>query len=310
VNLPLNLLNTLPDERAQMEAAEQVLYRLQCLDLGTHQAEYLNAWQHFYADNQHYLFPDDRAATEYTPPRLEDVSALSYERTAHAVKQTRQDVLQGNKERLGRELATATQPTTYRQKLAHTCHATATLLAAYADVFADLTAATYTPCLPPIFSSRPERRVDEPATVGAALGLVDFLAYACAEYKTSQSTDLTTAPPPATPAIPNPAAELFAPLLLNYTLAELTALLRELELLDPTTGRPTPAASPGTWVGVIYALLEADCPRLKYRKAAAQRAFVNVFGAVVSESAIHTGLGKRGSESELFRNRALALLNR
>lgn len=111
--------------------------------------------------------------------------------------------------------------------------------------------------------------------------------------------------PHETPA-PNP----FAKLLLNYTLAELTALLGELGLLDKETGQASPAASPGAWVGVIYALLEAERPRLAGSKAAARRGFVKSFGAVVSESAVHTGLGKRGSEAETFKNRALDILNR
>lgn len=189
MNPSLELSNALPNEQAQVEEAEQLLNRLQYLDLDAYQAEYLNAWQAFYNNHRYYLFPDDRAAQEYEPLRSEDVSTLSYRRTAEAVKQTRQDVLQGNKERLDSMLFTATSPITHRHKLAHECYNTAERLKRYeADVFTDLTAATYTPCLPPIYSSWPERRVDEPATVGAALGLLDFLAYVCAEYKTSQSS--------------------------------------------------------------------------------------------------------------------------
>ena len=171
------------------------------MDLDAYQVEYLNAWQRFYADHRHYLFPDDRAAPEYASPRWEDVSTLSYERTTEAVKQTRQDVLQSNKERLDSVLFTATSPTTRQHKLAHECHDTAARLNQYeADVFADLTAAIYAPCLPaPGF--QPERRVDDPATVGAALGLLDFLAYVCAEYKTNYLPP-TPEPPAATPDAP------------------------------------------------------------------------------------------------------------
>jgi hypothetical protein len=118
----------------------------------------------------------------------------------------------------------------------------------------------------------------------------------------SQATPITVAPgPPIGP---------FTPLLLNYTVAELAELLADLGLLDTATGRATPAASPGTWVGVIYALFEAKQPRLKNKKAAAQRAFVHVFGAVVSERAVQTGLGKRDSEAERFYTSALTLLNK
>jgi hypothetical protein len=249
VNLSLELLNALPDEQAQVEAAEQVLHRLQCLDLDAYQAEYLNAWQRFYTDHRHYLFPDDRAAPEDRLPRSEDVSALSYERTAHDVKQTRQDVLQSNKEQLDGVLSTATGSTTRRNKLAHKCNTTAALLAAYADVFADLTAATYIPCLP-ASGFRPERRVDEPATVGAALGLLDFLIYAYAEYKTSQLP--TTVPPAATPNKPE------QPLVATQPWADIEALAEKIGLRY--RGRFTTASNKtaAAGAGLIDALREAD----------------------------------------------------
>ncbi len=115
-------------------------------------------------------------------------------------------------------------------------------------------------------------------------------------------------PPASSPAPEAPASAPFTPLLLNYTLAELTALLEKLGLFDTATGRPTPAASPGAWVGVIHGLLEEPRPRLKGSKAAIWRAFSSTFGAVGSERAVQNGLGTRGSTAEQFKDRTLALL--
>jgi hypothetical protein len=129
----------------------------------------------------------------------------------------------------------------------------------------------------------------EPSTCGADLG-----------QPASQATPTTAAPGPPTGP--------FAPLLLNYTVAELTELLAELGLLDTATGRATPAASPGAWVGVVHGLLSAPRPRLRSKLAAIGRALVDVFGAKVSESALQAGVSKRGSESERVRDRTLALL--
>lgn len=102
----------------------------------------------------------------------------------------------------------------------------------------------------------------------------------------------------------------FDSLLLNYTLPELTALLIGLGLLSATTERATPAASPGAWVGVIHALLDEKRPRLKGSKAKIQNAFRVTFQAVVGERSVQNGLGKRGSDAEQFKDRALALLNK
>ncbi|RIY12355.1 hypothetical protein D0T11_04910 [Hymenobacter rubripertinctus] len=112
----------------------------------------------------------------------------------------------------------------------------------------------------------------------------------------------------ATPAPNPPPACPFAPLLLNYSLAELTALLKELGLIDPNTGKATPAASPGAWIGVVYGLMEAAPPRLRNNKRAARQALVEIFGAVVSESALNKGLGKNRSEAERFRDTTLKIL--
>ena len=116
--------------------------------------------------------------------------------------------------------------------------------------------------------------------------------------------------PVAQPETGTPAGP-FTKLLLNYTLPELTALLSELGLLDKLTGKATPAASPGAWVGIIHALLDAKRPRLKggSNKAAIWRAFRDAFSAVGSDRSVQNGLGTRGSEAEQFRDRALALLN-
>ncbi|GAB3231259.1 hypothetical protein GCM10027346_17560 [Hymenobacter seoulensis] len=102
----------------------------------------------------------------------------------------------------------------------------------------------------------------------------------------------------------------FDALLFNYSLANLTALLKELGLLNPDTEKATPAARPGAWVGVIYALLDAESPRLRGSMAAIRRAFISTFGAVVSERAVQNGLGKRESEAEQVKRNALSILNR
>jgi len=113
---------------------------------------------------------------------------------------------------------------------------------------------------------------------------------------------------PIMPTSPLPTTGAFAPLLLNYKLADLTALLTELGLLATDTGQATPVATSGAWVGVIYGLLEARRPRLKGSKAAIWRAFRDTFGAVGSERAVQSGLGTRGSTAEQFRDRTLTLL--
>ena len=133
------------------------------------------------------------------------------------------------------------------------------------------------------------------------------------EYVTNSLALDEPAPAVALAAPPKPApvlapADPFPPLLLNYTLAELTALLGELGLLDTATGRPTPAASPGAWVGVVHALLHPGRPRLRPNMAAVGRALKVVFGAQVSESALQAGTGRKGGESEQVKGRTLALL--
>ena len=115
------------------------------------------------------------------------------------------------------------------------------------------------------------------------------------------------AAPDTSQQIPLPAAP-FAPLLLNYTESELTGLLTKLGLVG-VDGQATPAASPGAWVGVFYALLEAEPSRITDNKAGASRAFRAVFGAEVSGRAIQNGLGKQKSEAERMKDRALKLLN-
>lgn len=108
-----------------------------------------------------------------------------------------------------------------------------------------------------------------------------------------------TTPPSRRPAAP---ADPFAPLLLNYTVGELTALLTALGLLAPN-GQATPAASSGAWVGVFYALQETR--RIIDNKAGAGRAFCKVFGANVSGRALQNGLGRRGGEAEQVKDSAL-----
>lgn len=102
-------------------------------------------------------------------------------------------------------------------------------------------------------------------------------------------------------------ASPFGKLLLGYSLAELTTLLLDLKLIDQDE-RATTSASPSAWVGVIYALLDKKRPRIRGSKAAIQRAFCEIFGAVVSERSVQDGITKSGSEAEDFRARALSYL--
>ena len=74
-------------------------------------------------------------------------------------------------------------------------------------------------------------------------------------------------------------------------------------------GQATPVASPGAWVGVFYALLEAEPSRITDNRAGAGRAFRAAFDAEVSERALQNGLGKQRSEAERMMNNALKLLN-
>ena len=104
-------------------------------------------------------------------------------------------------------------------------------------------------------------------------------------------------------------AGAFSSLLLNYSIAELTALLAGLGLISTTNGHATPAATPGAWTGIIYGLLEAKRPRLTGTKAAIWRAFSDTFKAKGSDRAVQCGLGKRGSIAEQFRARALSILD-
>jgi hypothetical protein len=99
----------------------------------------------------------------------------------------------------------------------------------------------------------------------------------------------------------------FDKLLLGYSLAELTTLLFDLKLIGKDE-RATTSASPGAWVGVIYALLDEKSPRIRGSKSSIQRAFYKTFGAVVSERSVQDGITKSGSEAEDFRTRALAYL--
>lgn len=137
-----------------------------------------------------------------------------------------------------------------------------------------------------------------------------------AQYPTFKALELAPAITAATSLPGSQAIDTFAlasdspftKLLLKYTLFELTALLIELGVLDKDTKQASPAASPGAWVGIIYALIDEKGPRLKGSKAAISKAFNHTFGAVVSERAVQHGLETNQSEAERFRDRALSLL--
>lgn len=109
-------------------------------------------------------------------------------------------------------------------------------------------------------------------------------------------------------APPVAAASPWEPLLLNYSLSQLTELIARMGLID-TTGQATAIATPGAWIGIIWALIDAKPARMKDKKAAAQRAVCTTFGATVSERAVQNGLGTRGSEAEYFYDSALEILN-
>jgi hypothetical protein len=110
----------------------------------------------------------------------------------------------------------------------------------------------------------------------------------------------------ATDAAPIPTS-LFDSLLIGYTLQQLIQLLTKLGLLTQD-GQAAPAATPGAWVGVIHALLDAEPPRVRDNKAGIGRALREVFGADIKERTAQSGLGKNGSEAEKVRDRALAIL--
>jgi hypothetical protein len=196
MNLQGERLTRLPTPiKALIEPTEQKLSELEYIATEARQELYLNAWRSFYTSCPNYLFPTDRAAVEdeFGPRRTEDVSTQSYENTKHAVQQNRENVLQANKGRLDSVLLTATDTTTYRNKLARECHNTVKRLDAYADVFTDLDAQSYSPCLP-LPGFWPERKVDEPAQVGAALGLLDFLKYAHAHFWANEASSTSDLP--------------------------------------------------------------------------------------------------------------------
>lgn len=143
----------------------------------------------------------------------------------------------------------------------------------------------------------------------------DFVPFLALLNNNQPIKPIPRSPPPPTTQVPTvtvpPARSPIAPLLLNYTMAELTALLAELGLVDTQTGREASTASPGAWVGVIHALLDEKRPRLKSgSKAAIQRAFSKEFNAQVEERTVQLGLGKRGSVGEQIKDRALRILNR
>ncbi|MEJ7662971.1 MAG: hypothetical protein WKG07_27160 [Hymenobacter sp.] len=145
-----------------------------------------------------------------------------------------------------------------------------------------------------------------PKEVGDLLGSIDYFRQCLQEFHEAENARTYHAT--RIPARSQRARLPVCPLLLNYSLTALTALLSELGLLDAATGRPTLAARPGAWVGVVHGLLNAPLPRLRNNMAAIRRALVDVFGAQVSESLLQAGVSKRGSESEQFRDRTLALL--
>ena len=149
------------------------------------------------------------------------------------------------------------------------------------------------------------------STIGDAFTEREIFVRLLAEFNHRESIVKATPPAFDKPQTKRSAlAEPFAPLLLNYSLSELAALLTELGLVDKATGRATPAASPGAWVGVFHGLIEAEPPRMVDNKAAAHREFTEVFGAKVSESLLYKGLGKTGSQAEKTRFRVIEALKR
>jgi hypothetical protein len=99
----------------------------------------------------------------------------------------------------------------------------------------------------------------------------------------------------------------FEHLLRGYSLNELTTLLLDLKLIG-ADNKEAASASPGAWVGVIYALLDKKSPRIRGSKAAIQRAFHEVFGASVEERTVQAGITKNSNEAADVKARALSLL--
>lgn len=99
----------------------------------------------------------------------------------------------------------------------------------------------------------------------------------------------------------------FSEILLNYTIEELTALLRELRLID-SENRESTTASPGAWAGVICALCEAKPQRLQENRSAIRRAFNAVFGSKISERTAQAKFGKTSSRFECAKDEAIKLL--
>jgi hypothetical protein len=101
----------------------------------------------------------------------------------------------------------------------------------------------------------------------------------------------------------------FEPLLRGYSLNELTTLLLELQLIGADK-KEAASASPGAWVGVIYALLDKKNPRIRGNKATIRRAFHEVFGARVKERTVQEGITKNSNEAADVKARALSLLSK
>jgi hypothetical protein len=130
---------------------------------------YLVAWKKLYRQYPHYLYKDDRYRDEVGPARLEDVSAISYERTVYDVRQARADTLQALTEQYKQKLAASTDDSS-RPLLATLLKATAQRVAD-SSVFKELSDYSFTPAFPS-FGSQPDRVVDEPERVGGLLGLL------------------------------------------------------------------------------------------------------------------------------------------
>ena len=260
-------------EQAQMQAAAQELARLQGLDLNAYAARYLAAWQVYYTKHPHYLYPDDLGVgfdDDGQVPRPDDVSALSYGRTEQALRRARQDTRQNYQQHLADTLAAENSLIIRRHLLAEACYRAFRLLTDWRyhqTTLVDLTT-RYTP-QGLNWAGRFDRHVDDPVAVGEALGVVDFLTDACAEYARSSITQRKAA-----------GGDQWAGVLNNYTLTETTQLLVFVGLLD--SAEPLAVAQgtkPGQWVAVAAALYEAK--KASGDKAALYRAFRATYGPAV-----------------------------
>lgn len=191
--------------RAQARYQESVVptwEKVAVLTADEYEQRYLAAWEKFYQAHPYYLYPDDRLSQEYEARRLEEVSALSYERTAHAVQQARATTLERLTRQADEVLANTTGNAARSILAALLWEATGfisccTLQAAThpteneterkkrildeRPVFETIQASRFAPRLPG-WSGKPDYIVDEPERVGGILGQLEHFSNLRAQF--------------------------------------------------------------------------------------------------------------------------------